>query len=232
MAYYVDFHLATVHAGSEMTSAGILDTMLVAPLDVISHVASWKAFSLVSLAGLLSMVFAYRSDDPYPGYGEVQRSYYRVRNAGLQVSSDFEKRINAMIDEGDAHTLQIAKRIKAGIRKYARLADKSQQMASSLDDYDEALEETCNLVLDRYRHINSSVRRSEPPVSFSEHVCYNPADDSELRRRADSGNRVAELQGRIAELEKEVGIARQGLRALNVRMASSIGDMTAAEASD
>jgi hypothetical protein len=69
-------------------------------------------------------------------------------------------------------------------------------------------------------------------VSFSEHVCYNPADDSELRRRADSGNRVAELQGRIAELEKEVGIARQGLRALNVRMASSIGDMTAAEASD
>lgn len=223
-AFYADFHIAVVLATPGATNPEVLDTILADPLGVVSSVASWKAFGLVGLTGLFAMLLAYRADDPYPGYGAVQRIYYRMRDTRDYVSSRLRKRINKLVDEAEAQIVDMANRFKNDVRTYTRLVEESEQNPSALNDYDAKLEDACNAVLDRYRVANAAARKSDLPLSFAEHVCFAPDDQVDTGQRSNSSGHVAELQAAVAELENEANIARQKLRALNLRMISSIGE--------
>lgn len=78
------------------------------------------------------------------------------------------------------------------------------------------------MVLDRYRVANMAVRQTEAPISFSEHVCFNPGDEVEASWLLDSSSHVAELQEAVVELENEASRAKKNLRALNLRIVDSI----------
>ena len=103
-----------------------------------------------------------------------------------------------------------------------RLAEKSTRDPSALKYYDVELEDACNIVLDRYRVANAAARQSDTPLSFSEHVCFNPADGMDSGAYSHGSGQVAELRTAIVELESEADSARQKLRALNLRMINSI----------
>jgi len=222
LAFYTDFHIAAVLASPDASNRSVLDAMLVAPLDVVSSVADWTGFGLVSLTGLFAMLLAYRSDDPYPGYGAVQRSYYGARTARDEAYARLRKRINVLIDEAEAAIDSTAKDFKTKVRTYMRLAEKSTRDPSALKYYDVELEDACNIVLDRYRVANAAARQSDTPLSFSEHVCFNPADGMDSGAYSHGSGQVAELRTAIVELESEADSARQKLRALNLRMINSI----------
>ena len=223
-AFYADFHIAAVLANPETSNRDVLDAMLAAPLEVVSGVASWKGFGLVALTGLVAMILAYRSDDPYPGYGAVQRSYYQARDARDHAATRLRKRINNLIDEAGAEIDTLSKDLKNQVRTYTSLVEKSKQFHAALTDYDAELEDTCNMVLDRYRVANTVARQSEVPMSFAEHVCFNPAGDADFGLLPDSNANVAELQTMTVALDKEAASARQNLRALNLRMINSISE--------
>lgn len=222
IAFYVDFHTAAVLSNPNASGRDVFDAMLAAPLDVVSGIASLKGFGLVVLSGLFAMLLAYRSDDPYPGYGRVQRIYYKARDARNDVSSQLRKRINSLIDEAEADTAKVAKGFKTKVRTYTRLVEKSKQSPAALNDYDVELEDACNIVLDRYRLANAAARNSDSPMSFAEHVCFNPDREIESGSHSNGSSHVPELQAAIVELENEANLARQNLRALNLRMINSL----------
>lgn len=222
LAYYTDFHVAAVLANPDASNREVFDVMLAAPLDVVSSVGSWTIFGSVTLTGLLAMLLGYRSDDPYPGYGAAQRSYYRARDAGENVSSRLRNRINALVDEAEAEVASMAHGRKSMVRTYTRLVEKSQQNPSALNDYDNELEDACNIVLDRYRVINTAARQSNAPMSFAEHICFNTERALDSGWHSRNSGHVAELQNALAELEHEANSARQTLRALNLRMINSV----------
>ncbi|MDH3748722.1 MAG: YndM family protein [Gammaproteobacteria bacterium] len=230
MAYYADFHIAAVLASPDASNRNVLDAMLVAPLDVVADVASWKIFGLVILTGLLAMLLGYRSDDLYPGYGAAQRAYYRSRDDRDDGYSRLRKRINVLVDEASAEVTSIIKGFKTKVRTYTRLVEKSKQNPSALNDYDVELEETCNIVLDRYRMANAATRQSDSPMSFSEHVCFNPDSGMDSSWHADNSSHVAQLQTAMVELENEANSARQNLRELNLRMINSMAEPQSAQA--
>lgn len=223
-AFYADLQLATWIANPEASSRDAINAMLAAPLDVISSVANWAAFGLVGLAGLLAMLLAYRSDDPYPGYGEVQRAYYRARDAREDVSARLRKRINTLVDEAAAEVYAISKNFKGKVRKYTKLVEKSERTPAALSDYDCELEDTCNVVLDRYRAANAAARRSVSPLSFNEHICFNPDNETDILQSSDGRAHVTELQAAVTALEESADLARQNLRALNLRMINSVSE--------
>jgi len=223
-AFYADFHIATVLANPDASNRDVLDAILTDPLYVVSSVASWKAFGLVGLTGLFAMLLAYRSDDPYPGYGAVQRTYYSLRDARDDVCSRLRRRINNLVDRAEAEIVVIANSFKNDVTTYSRLMEQSEQDPSALNDYDARLEDACNAVLDRYRMANAAARQSDAPMSFSEHVCFNPDDEVDTRQHRNSSGQLAELQAALAELENEANSARQNLRALNLRMISSVAE--------
>jgi hypothetical protein len=234
MAFYTDFHIAAVLSNHDASFRSVIDSVLAAPLDVASGVASWKGFGLVALTGLFTMLLAYRADDPYPGYGRVQRSYYSARDTRDAASSRLRKRINILIDEAEAEIATTIKGFKNKVQTYTRLAQKAMNIPSALIEYDVELEDACNMVLDRYRSANVTTRRSDAPLSFSENICFNPDPELDSGRRPVSESRVGELQTTIVELESEANLARQNLRALNLRMINSISSpqVDAAEISE
>ena len=229
MALYADFHIAAVLANPDVSNLDVLDAILADPIDVASTIVSWKAFGLVALTGLFAMLLGYRSDDPYPGYGAVQRIYYRVREARDETSSRLRKRINSRIDKAEAEVAAIAKSFKNEARSYIRSVEHADQSPAALNDYDGELEDACNTVLDRYRVANAAARRSDLPLSFAEHVCFNPNDETSHQPPTNSSSRVEELHAAIVELDNEANLARQKLRALNLRMISSIGEPQAVD---
>ena len=224
MAFYIDFHIASVLANPETSNRDILDAMIAAPFHGAATVANWKVFSLIALSGLFSMLLAYRSDDPYPGYGAVQRTYYAAREAREEASARLRRWANSLVDSAEAEIDAVAREFKNKVRAYTGSVEKSKQVPVALKDYDAELEDACNLVLDRYRVANISSRQSDAPMSFSEHVCFNPYNEIECDSLLESNGHVAELQDAIAELDKEAALARQKLRSLNVRMIDSISD--------
>jgi hypothetical protein len=224
VSFYTDFHIAAVLANPDASIPDVIATILAAPLDVVSSVANWKGFGLIALTGLFSLLLAYRSDDPYPGYGPAQRSYYRARNARDNAVARLRKRINSLIDEADAEIDAIVKGFKNQARTYTRLVEKTKHHPSALNDYDAELEDACNMVLDRYRVANTAVRQSDAPMSFTEHVCFNPEGEMDSRQYAHHDSHVAVLQTTIEELDNEAKLARQNLRALNLRMINSIAE--------
>ena len=229
MAFYIDLHIASVLANPEASNRDVLDAMMAAPFHVVATVTNWNVFSLIVLSGLSSMLLAYRSDDPYPGYGAVQRTYHVAREAREQESARLRRRANGLVDSAEAEIDALARDFKNRVRAYTDLVEKSKQIPAALRDYDAELEDACNLVLDRYRVANMSARQSDAPMSFSEHVCFNPDTEIECDSLLEGNGHAAELQDAIAELDNEAALARQKLRTLNARMIDSISDPQAAE---
>ena len=224
IAYYADFHIEAVLADPDTSKRDVFEAILAAPLDVISGVASWAIFGVFALVGLLAMFLGYRSDDTYPEYGAVQRSYYRARNELDNLSLRLRKRINALVDEAEAEVRSITRGYKAKVRTYTRMVRKFEQFPSVLNDYDVALEDGCNIVLDRYRAANMAARDSEAPMSFTEHVCFNTEGQIPSGRQSDSSNDLDKLQNSVIELENEAKLALQNLRALNLRMINTLAE--------
>lgn len=224
IASYADLHIAAASANPDVSNRDVLDAMLAGPIDFVSTIVSWKAFGLVALTGVFAMLLGYRLDDSYPGYGTVQRVYYRERDARDETSSRLRKRINSRIDKAEAEVAAIARSFKNEVMTYIRSVEHAEQSPSVLNDYDAELEDACNTVLDRYRVANAAARRSDLPLSFAEHVCFNPNDETSHPLPVNSSRGVEELQAAILELENEANLARQKLRALNLRMISSIGE--------
>jgi hypothetical protein len=218
IAFYADFHIAAVLADPNVSSDAIFGAMRAAPFDVITGVASWTTFGLIVLMGLNAMFLGYHSDDSYPGYGAVQRAYYEARGAREAVSLRLRKHINTLVDEAEAEAASIIKGYKARLRAYKKMAQTSAQFPSTLNDYDVELEDSCNILLDRYRAANSAARSSGTPMSFAEHVCFYAEGSTTAARQGGVGNKLEDLQVTLADLENEANSARQKLRAMNLRM--------------
>lgn len=220
IAHYADFQVAALAGDPNLSNRDIFNSMLASPFE--SGVASWKIFGLLALMGLLAMFLGYRSDDIYPGYGAVQRSYYRARTELESVSTRLRKRINAFVDEAEAEVNGITRGYKAKVRTYMEMIRKSKQFPSLLKDYNVDLEEACNIVLDRYRAANTAVRRSEAPMSFTEHVCFDAENQPSSGRQSGSSDQGEEVRNSVNELENQAKLALQNLRALNLRMLNAV----------
>lgn len=224
MALYADFHIAAVAADPDTSTRMVLDALRAEPLGAISAVASWKIVGLVALAGLLAMLLAYRSDDPYPGYGQAQRAYYAARGARELAAARLRNRINGLIDASAAEIAAINKDFRTKVRTYASLLEKSERNPFLAGEYDAELEDACNRVLERYRAANAAARQSATPISFGEHVCFSQERASDAALNSSDRSHLAELQAAVVELEKESDLARQKLRTLNLQMINTVSE--------
>jgi len=204
---------ATSNAGVSVSAA--FGSILASPNAIGTAVVTWAGFGIALLVGSIAYLLGYKSDDPYPGYGAVQRAFYRARNEYDFLIRRLRKRINAVVDEASAEVTSLPKRPKAQIRQYSRLVDESLGVPASLSSYNVVLEHACNILLDRYRATNRDSRQTEAPSSFSEHVDFTPEQEPISPSFGNEESRLEELHPGIAELDGEVDRARQKLKELN-----------------
>ncbi|NNC76754.1 MAG: hypothetical protein HKN77_02255 [Woeseiaceae bacterium] len=221
LAFYADFHIAATLADANFSSRAAFDTLRSAPLEFFSGVASWTTFGLFGLMGLLAMFLGYRSDDIYPGYGAAQRDYYKAREDRERVAQRLRKRINGMIDDAVSEVTSIARGHKAKFRSFTSTARKAAQCPSILKEYDVELEDACNVVLDRYRVANSAARKTDVPLSFDEHVCFNSDEESAFAFQSFGPSDLDVVKAELSALESEADSVRKKLRTMNLHLIES-----------
>jgi hypothetical protein len=125
------------------------------------------------------------------------------------------KRINKIIDASEKEVDGSVKRVQKQFNKLSRLAEQARDAQLHYDNYLAALEESCNLLLERYREANAAERSADIPASFSERVCFRMEGASRVRffddgikRQQQSDDEMKALHGTVAEI-------RQNLRDLN-----------------
>jgi len=226
LALFCAFYVAGMAADFDASVRGVIMAIFADPTAISADVAAWKGFGIVSLSGLVAFLVAYWSDDPYPGYGAVQRAYYRARKVRERRTKQLRKQINTIVDVAEVEIAEVTRRMKAQMKQLAALVDKSKRMQAQLGDFEVALEDSCNILLDRYRNANVSARKTEVPMSFSEHVCFQSEDIPAFSMLPTGGkDRLEELNSSIAEVDAEVVQVRQKLRDLNWR---AINDLDSA----
>jgi hypothetical protein len=224
LAYFVANDIVVMSTNPGASVRAVVDAILVAPAAIGTDVAAWTGFVIVMLVGLLAILVGYSSDDPYPGYGATQRAYYGARDDRELVRKQLRNRINLIVDQAEAEITELVVRLKAQVRQYSRLLGESKQIPARSSDYEIALEDACNILLDRYRAANRSCRRTEVPISFSEHICFRPEPETAAPMFDKEDDRLMELHRGIAELEGEAVNARKNLRHLNWRAISAQED--------
>ena len=224
LSFFLAYYMSAVTTNPGVSASAVIDSILASPNAIGTDVATWACFGIVILVGLIAFLIGYKSDDSYPGYGAVQRAFYRARNEYESLTRRSRERINTTVDEARAEVTRLPRRPKAQLRQYSRLVDESLGVPASLSGYNVALEDACNSLLDRYRAINRDARRTEAPISFSEHIDFRPEQESTTPSSGDEKSRLEEVHPGIAELDDEVVQARQKLKDLNSLAISALED--------
>lgn len=226
------YYITAIIANPTLTVNDILDALLLEATRIGADAAAWigqvsalapkPGYIVVVLAGLLAFMMGYRFDGHKTGLGSLSRAADRVRDRRNRLTRRLRKRINAMVDRAEVEVTVLQSQLKSRAREYARLSDVSRSIPMKLQDYDVALEDACNILLDRYRAANVHVRRTEVPVSFSEHICFRQEKDLDKSTFRGAARQLDELQAGIAGLEGEIAQVRQKLRDINWNAISSL----------
>ncbi|MDH3273626.1 MAG: hypothetical protein OEM99_03695 [Gammaproteobacteria bacterium] len=217
MAFLAAYYISVVAIDPTASVRSVVDSFLADPIAIVSNFTAWKSFGIVAAAGLMAFLLNYRQDASHPSHGGRQSHIYRTRKKRDRLTKRLRMQINTIIDEADAEVTELPKRLKMQISQYSSLVEESKRIPASLGDYDVFLEDSCSILLDRYRAANINARKSEVPMSFSEHVCFRPELEPNFSVFDKEQGRLDQFRNGVAEIEKDAVEVRQKLRELNSR---------------
>lgn len=181
------------------------------------HLASIESWLLVGI-GLLISVIAFRkgwhTDDPYPGYGRLERSLSRARSvyqsALLNALEDLKDRRDQAIEELQDANEQVRNGISEAIDALFGQSALGAHMTTFLEQCDV---KTAHL-LAVYRDANRAARKDTPPKSFDKAYKFSAfkPESLELSRRknaeAEAARVTATVEGAIKEIFEQFETAR------------------------
>ena len=192
-----------------------MNAMTSDPGAIGADVNALKGFGIVLVMGSLGFLLGNKA----VGADEVNDSA-RMGDRGAGEYSNAKaapvrKRINKIIDAAEKEVDRSVKRLQKQFNKLSRLAEQAKDAQLHYDNYLAALEESCNLLLERYREVNAAERNADLPASFAERICFRMEGASPvlffgdgIERQQQSDDEMKALHGTVAEI-------RQNLRDLN-----------------
>ena len=217
--------IGALSAGPIVTLDSVKNMLVEAPFAVGNNIFAWTGFGVVALAGLLAFLFGYQSGDRR--LSRLHMNFFQIRDEREYRTRQMRKRINAVVDKAETDVSKLLQSLKSQIRRYSQLVETAKRVPESLNAYDIALEDACNILLDRYRTTNGRARRTDWPVSFSEHVCFRLEKAPAPAISDDEERRLERMHRRVTKLEVESSKVRQQLRDLNWRAISEITEPSA-----
>jgi hypothetical protein len=152
-------------------------------------VFSWILVVLALVFGIFASYKGYRVDDPYPGYGELDRELKRRRALYEAAKTDYSRRVDQVFDRTIQEQGHLLADVKANIEYYQLLTSNTEDERRTYVHDVAELQDACNIVLKRYRQTNIRVRVSPAPHYFNDtvvldgHLTTAPAGLSESEER-------------------------------------------------
>jgi len=164
---------------------------------------AWNLLIIGILFVILALIKGYKSDDIYPGFGEIHR---KLKNASNHRGKRIEamKSINRVIDDYGRQAATSAQNAKQKITAYKNLIHESEEVVTRFTKYVDSGESICNNALWEYRAANVRVRSSKPPAYFSQKQSFGNylleidlSDEKETCKAIE--NRLTEIRGKEEE---------------------------------
>ena len=192
--------------------------MLQSPLDI--NFEAWNLLIIGMLFVTIALIKGYRSDDVYPGFGEMHRN---LKNATNHRKKRLEamKILNRIIDDYVRQAKRAAQDARQKIKGYKNSIFQSEEVALNFAKETESAENLCNNVLWEYRSANVRVRSSEPPAYFSsKHSFKNHLLKLDLSEEKATCQRLDARLTKIQNSEEEK--LNNGLRKINEKALEDI----------
>ena len=220
-------HLIIISADTQAFAAAdvvaAINAMISDPGAIGADINALKGFGVVMVMGLLGMLLGNgvvssddvnrlaRNADPAAGkHGEANAEQLR-------------KRINDIVDASEKEVDRSVERLQKQLNKLSRLAEKAKDSQVLYDNFLAGLEESCNLLLERYRELNTAERNTDIPPSFAEQICFRMEGASRvlffedgIERQQKSHQEMQALYGTVAEIRRKLrDLDRVAIRSLD-----------------
>ncbi len=216
----VVFNLATAHYRAQLeldpfnALVKAIPSLLEDPFGVRNYDA-WVLFIIGLLFATFALIKGYTSDDPYPGYGKVDRAYKAARDEYDEAKQGLKNEINAVIDEKAVELDRLVRHLRRNAQRYGALITQSETFLQEFAHYADFAEESANTLLREFRDHNANVRADKPPpyfknaYSFEDTKALPPLDLAEERETSER------FEALIAKLDEMAGHLHKELRRLN-----------------
>lgn len=132
---------------------------------------AWNLLIIGMLFVIVALLKGYKSDDIYPGFGEIHRKFMNTTNhRGKRIEA--MRSINQLIDEHGNEAVRLVQGAKQKIQSYKDSIFQSEEVISIFSKSIESAEKFCNIRLWDYRDANMRVRSSKPPSYFSKKLSF------------------------------------------------------------
>ncbi|MFH2059390.1 MAG: hypothetical protein ABIJ59_10880 [Pseudomonadota bacterium] len=181
---------------------------------------AWNLLIIGMLFVIVAVLKGYKSDDVYPGFGEMHR---KLKNASNHRGKRIEamKSINRIIDEYSRQAVSSSQNAKQTIKSYKDSIFQSEEVISRFTKLVESAENVCNNALWEYRGANVRVRSSKPPAYFSQkHSFSKYLLQADLSKEKATCNKIGTRLNEIRNNEEQK--LQDGLRAINEKALEDI----------
>lgn len=192
-----------------------IEAILADPTSISLGPQGWLIFLAMLAVALLAFLVGYKSDDPYPSYGAVQRAYYKARRDSDALSGRLRRQLNEIIDGANNEALESSGEFESERRRLGSALERSRRDLAAASRSIEESEEVCNALLEMYRDINTDTRETDMPECFSEYVSFRKDVDSLEQELADAQTGAEQLMAQTREVDDQISKVMQALKDLN-----------------
>lgn len=221
------FSLATAHYRAQLEINPLtalnqtIPTLLQNPW-ALTHFDAWILFVIGILFALFALFKGYTADDPYPGYGEMERHYQRINHAYSQQKQQLRQAIHHGLTQKLLELENQVNAIHRSASTYADVVARSEQLVKHYQHYLTQCEKTANQLLKHYRDLNTEARYDTPPAYFAKIELFPPHEPQTSLDWQKEHELADNFSWIIKDMEAQAAEQRQALQQLNSELLDTL----------
>ena len=145
----------------------------------------WILFLLGFTFGGIAYIEGYFWDDPYPGYGEIDRRLKQARQDFYETKAYVMVKPNEMKEQKLDEITKIDTEIRSDVSYLKQLIGQKHTLIKNIKENIEQIESSSIFLIKKYREINMQHRTTDPPGYFMEIISDRQGPNLEINTEED-----------------------------------------------
>jgi hypothetical protein len=157
-----------------------------------NNVLTWIMVVAAYMFGIFAAYKGYKMDDPYPGYGPLDRDLKREQAKYDDIKNRFREQIVRHLNDTRSKQSQLLDNATRNIRRFNQMLTDSENLRNDFIAKVDLIRQNCNIVVKIYREENKFVRTSPPPDYFAKEVDLDSSLTNPINGASESEKRLSE----------------------------------------
>lgn len=181
MAFVIVWNFLAAHFrdaksdGATSPETTALASFLSAPF-ALENFYSWGLLIMGFLFAALAALAAYRLDDPYPGYGAIDKAHTERCDDYAADVTECVDRLREIFDTASTEVKDVQRVLGQQFRESLQAKNARETMITNCDQHIDYLVQCANSLLSRYRRGNLTARSTPAPTTFDQKWSLAPQD--------------------------------------------------------